>query len=346
MGILYVAGDRPGAGATVVAAGLASLWRGQGYTVTVVKPVTLAADDPDGAVLAGLTGSASDASLVLPSPESPSQESDGAEESDKLLNAAAENVQELASQFDAVIVEGVPRLDTTGAPIAASPVLAERLGARVLGVVAYRRAMGADDVSHWRNTYASSFAGVVLNRETIYAEHDVWSRLVPAFEDAGVAVIAVIPEQRLLLAPTVRQVSDLVDGTFFTGLDGEDQLIEHFLIGGLITEWGGNYFGRLPNQAVIVRGGRADIQMSALNFPLTALFLTGCDTPSQYVYQRAQEQNVPLVVVPGDTHATTAALEQLHGQISGIHPEKVELVSSILSEALGAGTLRAAVGLL
>ena len=108
-------------------------------------------------------------------------------------------------------------------------------------------------------------------------------------------MLGVLPEERLLLAPTVQQAAEHLGGTYFTNEDSGGELIEHFLIGGLITEWGGNYFARLPNQAVVVRGGRIDIQMSALNFPLNALFLTGCETPSQYVYQRADELDVPLI---------------------------------------------------
>ena len=342
MGILYVVGERPGAGATAVAAGLTALWRKQGHRVVADKPAALDASAGGGLgagadcdVLAGLTGRTADPPLAVGR--------DGV--SDVLLSAAADRVLRLASEADAVIVEGLPREDAEGTPVAASTALAERLGARVLGVAAYRRALGPDDASRWRDSYASFLAGVVVNRRTVYAEHDARSRLVPAFEEAGVRVVGVVAEQRLLLAPTVSQVAGLLEGTFYAGLDGAEQLIEHFLIGGLIAEWGGNYFGRLPNQAVIVRGGRIDIQMAALNFPLNGLFLTACDTPPQYVYQRALEQDVPLVTVALDTHAAAAALEQLQDMVSIGHPEKIDHIASVLADAVDTAALEAAAGL-
>ena len=111
-------------------------------------------------------------------------------------------------------------------------------------------------------------------------------------------------------------------------------MIEHFLIGGLILEWGGNYFGRLPNQAVIVRGGRTDIQMSALNFPLSCMILTDCDTPAQYVHQRAESQDVPLLVVPMTTMETMEALETIQDRASSAHLEKAEQFAMVLTSCV------------
>ncbi|MYB83734.1 MAG: hypothetical protein F4X54_03110, partial [Chloroflexi bacterium] len=161
---------------------------------------------------------------------------------------------------------------------------------------------------------------------------------------AGMPVLGVLPEERLLLAPTVQQAAEHLGGTYFAGEDGGGELIEHFLIGGLITEWGGNYFGRLPNQAVVVRGGRIDIQMSALNFPLNALFLTGCETPSQYVYQRADDLDVPLIAVGSNTHDTAAALESLSDAVSVHHAAKAERAGAMARECVDASALSAALG--
>ena len=314
MSIVYIAGQAPGAGATAIAAGLAARWRADGKRVALAKP--LAADgDADCAWFAALGGSDASAPDV-----------DGAVRIARELDAAA----------DAVVVEGPPLTSESAA------AFAEGCGARVVGVAPYARTLGAEDAGPWRAAFGERLAGLLVNRRTRYAEHDADARLLPELAGAGVPAFGALPEDRLLLAPTVQQAVDCLGGVYFTAADGGGALIEHFLIGGLIAEWGGNYFGRLPNQAVLVRGGRIDIQMSALNFPVAALFVTGCETPSQYVYQRADDLDAPLIAVAQGTHEAAAALEGLAGAVSARHPDKARRACELLDAHVDIAALTAA----
>ena len=234
--------------------------------------------------------------------------------------------------------------DSHGNLVAASPALANHLGARVLGIVQYSQKLTARDATAWQDIY-TNLSGVVINRRTRYCEHDASTRLIPEFEEAGVSVYGILPEDRSLLAPTVGQIARLLEGTFYAGASGQDELIEHFMIGGLITEWGGTYFGRYPKQAVIVRGGRTDIQMAALNFPLTCLILTGCEAPPQYVQQRAADLDIPLVISHHDTAQATAMLEEIGAQVTIDHPVKIERVSAMITEAVDVPAISESLGL-
>lgn len=324
MSVVQIVGAGPGAGATTVACGLALLLRSQGKRVTLVKPLS-PPGDADPAFLASLGGLAE------------TVEVEGAAAPEQVAEAAR-IVQAIAASADVVLVEGPP----VGGGAAAG--LAESTGAVVIGVLEYDRTLGAGVCGAWRDAFGDALTGCVVNKRTQYAEHDASARLAVELEDAGLPVLGVLPEERLLLAPTVQQAAEHLGGTYFTGEDGGGELIEHFLIGGLITEWGGNYFGRLPNQAVVVRGGRIDIQMSALNFPLNALFLTGCETPSQYVYQRADDLDVPLIAVGSNTHETAAALESLSDAVSVHHAAKAERARAMALECVDAPALSAALG--
>jgi BioD-like phosphotransacetylase family protein len=341
MAILYLAGRRPGAGATALAVALATLWGRGDKRVAVIKPATLVANG-DASFFSrtfGFAGEApSEEPLLIPANTSK-------DELAALVEQAADRVEAVAHAADVVIVEGLPYADAADEPVTASPAIAERLGARVLGVVPFDRTLDASNARNWRNAYASSLVGVVINRRTLYGAHDAATHVAPAFEDEGVPVFGVLPEDRRLLAPTVRQMADLLGGTFFAGASGQDELIEHFLIGGLITEWGGNYFDRLPNQAVLVRGGRSDIQMAALNFPLTCLVLTGCEKPPQYVHQRATDLEVPLVTVPHDTPTATELLEGLEAQVTLDHPRKIDVLAELAGATLDVRSMADAIGL-
>ena len=314
MGVVYLAGSRSGAGVTAVALGLAATSRAAGRSVSLVKPIS-SPGDPDPAYFGALGGTADTATL------------DGAPTPER-LGEAARIVETLKGTSDVVIVEGPSLADADGA----SAMLAERLGAPVVGVVPYDRSLGGSSLRDaWQGAYRSLFAGCLVNKRTLYCSHDASERLLPELAADGVPVFGALPEDRLLLAPTVRQVAEHLEGTYFTDADGGSELIEHFLIGGLVMEWGGYYFGRFPNQAVLVRGGRIDIQMAALNFPLNALILTSCETPSQYVHQRAEELDVPLIAVRQNTHEAAAALESLGALVSVHHAAKAERAAELLN---------------
>lgn len=332
MGILYIAGDRPGAGATSVAVALATLWQRGGNRVTVVKPATSRGNDADFTLFARSYNGPADPALIM-------------DQTPEMIEAIAERVLPLNQNADVVIVEGLPLNSEDGEPNESSTVLAGRLRARVLGVVPYHRTVDSTSAATWSDYFANSLAGVIVNRRTVYGEHDATTRLTPAFENAGVRIFGTLTEERLLLAPTVQQVSDLLGGTFYAGASGSQGLIEHFLIGGLITEWGGNYFGRLSNQAALIRGGRIDIQMAALNTPLNGLFLTECQTPTQYVHQRATDLDVPLIVVGHDTHSATALLEKIANIVSIDHPAKIDLLTGMVRDAIDVAAVSTAVGL-
>ena len=324
MTVLCVVGAHPGVGSTAVAASLAAAWRRAGRNATADKPLALAEGGADALLLAvdapGLAGP------------------DGVVKR-AVLTAAAERVGALEKTNEIVVVDGPPHAGADGRAVPASVALAKRLRAKVAGVLPYERALGADVVGSWREAYGDALVGFVVNRRTRYAERDAADRLAPELAEAGAPAIGVLPEERLMLAPTVRQVVDLLEGTLFAGASGLDRLVEHFLVGGLITEWGGNYFNRLPNQLVIARGGRADIQMAALNFPLRALVLTGCSQPPQYVQQRAEGLDVPLLTVERDTHETAAALETLADEVTVHHAEKIERFTEMVEQHVDLDTL-------
>jgi len=333
MGVLYVAGERPRSGATSVVLALASVWRRAGRKVALAKPVSFVDDDQDAVAFADTTGSGWDAALIAPRGVV-----------DDVLAEAGSRVEAMSGDADVVIVEGLPYADAAGEPTPGSAVLAERFGAKVLIVLPHHHSQEAADITRLQDAYAGPMAGVIVNGRIAYTG-ERGDNAGALFGGTNPRLLGVLPELRIMLAPTVRQVVDRLEGTVYAGASGMDRLVERFLIGGLITEWGGNYFGRFDDQAVIVRGGRTDIQMSALNTPLRALILTGCDRPPQYVHQRATDLDVPLVTVRLNTHETAAALESLQEAVPAVHPDKIAEFAALLEGALDWPALNAAVGL-
>ena len=339
MGVLYVAGQSPGAGATAVCAALATQWQRSGKRVLIHEPLTLDARIPEAdlELFARITGQ--------PQGRFKTQPLENRRLDSALGNALSAEVAGLAKEADVVVIHGLPMTDTQGAPVEASAMLAQRLGATVLGVLAYEPEGHGALAETWQEAFGVSLAGLIVNGRTRYAGHLMETEVISAIQQAGTQLLGFVPEDRTMLAPTVLQVADHLQARLLTHPSEHQRLVEQFIIGGLIMEWGGNYFGRFPRQAVIVRGGRIDIAMAALNFPMSCMVLTECSDPSQYVYQRADEQDVPLMAVTQNTMETANALETIDQQVSFHHPSKVERFTELLAGALDWATVNHAAGL-
>jgi BioD-like phosphotransacetylase family protein len=319
MAVIYVVGDAPGAGSTSVAAAMALIWKRAGRKVGLIKPVSLTADQSD----QDFFNTISDYSDQSPTVQIQANTSDS-----HLIDAITNRVDLLKAHTETLIIEGLPLTDHNGRKTEGSAALTKRLNAKVVVVTTATSNFEKQSTRTWTDYYGPNFIGEIMNRFPRYSPYDI------SIQASG-QVLGRIMEQRIMLAPTVQQIGEHLDGIFYcSSTIGEQKFVEHFLIGGLIMEWGGNYFGRLSNQAVIVRGGRIDIQMSALHFPLNCMILTDCDRPAQYVHQRAQSQGVPLLVVPFTTLKTAEALETIQNRVSATHLGKAERFAEVLIECI------------
>lgn len=201
----------------------------------------------------------------------------------------------------------------------------------------------SDDILHAASSYGSRLAGVVINAVPLYQSHDVESRIVPELKQANINVVGWIPEDRRLLAPTLGLVAEHLSADIILNEEESGRLIDNFLIGGMVLDWGPFYFGSKENVGVVVRGDRPDIQLAALQTEtVQALVLTKGARPVEYVIYEATQRGVPLVMADGSTEETAARLEGLQEKIRFDHPEKLVRIRELASERLDLDALDAA----
>ena len=319
MSVLYVASNQPRAGKTAVAVTLARKLSQDGRTVALFKPFSQASGggqaDPDAQALRQASGAQGDASGEWPAAVSPSEAIQSS-----AIDHAADTSRQVGGAADVTVVEGLSGLhDTAGAN---SLALAEGLDARVVVVLGYSSGAVADEARTARNLFGDRLAGVIINGVTRYKVREVKDNLAPALEADGISVLATIPEDRRLLGMSVEQLADHLGGRFLSWEEKKDNFVEHFLIGGLVLDWGVLYFERHENKAVIVRGDKPDIQMAALTTPTSCIVLTAGQPPIQYVQYEAGQEEVPLIQVDTDTLETAEALESLQDKALFDHPVK------------------------
>ena len=79
-----------------------------------------------------------------------------------------------------------------------------------------------------------------------------------------------------------------------------------------MLDWGPTYFDSEPSTFVVVRSGRPDIQISALQSEETrAVLMTGGGKPIDYVFYESRAKGIPLLVTQHDTLEVMSLLDDL-----------------------------------
>ena len=309
MAVLQVVGDRPRAGKTCLVGAILTHLAATSRSAAYFKPFSNHPQaDADVAfisthLLAGARGPQVPAPIQTPQEDS----------SSTILTGTAgqeigKAVADLAGTADVVLVEGPDLISPGGRRWPLPLELAELLNSSVLLLAGYANNLEIQAIFDTVEPLSSQIAGVVVNCVPPYRRQVVQQGLVAEVRSRGLSVLGTLPEDRPMLGVTVQQISDHLGGTWGQEPANIDAYVDRFLIGGNIMDSGLTYFGRFPNQAVITRAERPDIQMSCLMTDTKCLVLTGGGEPTEYVKAEALQREVPLILVEGSTLETAEAL--------------------------------------
>ena len=207
----------------------------------------------------------------------------------------------------------------------------KRLNSKVVIVVKYEGEYIADYVLQARKDLKERFLGVILNKITRDYMKSVDEYVKPFFKRKGIDILGIIPHDSILGSITVEELNEMLGGKVLCCHDKLDNLVENFLIGAMQVDKASEYFKKIRNNAVIVGGDRSDIQLSALESGSVCLILTGELYPSEIIISRAEEKNVPLLVVREDTYSIAKKLEKLSMRLRLRDKSKVERGMSLVS---------------
>ena len=176
--------------------------------------------------------------------------------------------------------------------------------------------------------------GVIINSVSQYLGTHVSDVVAPAYKEEGITVLGVIPEERKLLSLSVSQIADRLNGRFFSDNGDREKLVESFMVGGFGMDPGQYSFSTRNNKAVIVRGDRPDVQMSALQTDMNAFIMTRGLEPIEYVQYESAEEEVPIIIVDSDTLDTMDAVADLQTHAKFDHIDKLDHSSRLIKDHL------------
>ena len=310
MGVLYVTGKNSGVGKTTICSALINIAKSNDFKkVSFLKPITND-ESQDSLIISKL--------CEVPEQGKPT----------KSKSQAIKIIKKADSENDLVVVEAFSGLsfddhkDIVSSVAAKVIVVADFLNRRTKSVIEF--AQGFEDY----------LAGVVVNNLTLYGTtkfEEVWS---DACKKSEINLLGAIPENRTLLSLTVNEIAEILGAEFYSGQEYGDTLVENFMVGGFGMDPGQYVFNTRYKKAVIVRGDRPDVQMSALETPMSCFIMTNGIEPIEYVKYESEEEKVPILIVQENTLDTMNAVDKLTNYAQFNHPEKLEEAKTLIIENL------------
>jgi len=173
--------------------------------------------------------------------------------------------------------------------------------------------------------------GVIVNK--VQKPEEFQKLHVPAIQDLGIRVLGVIPYRRELTYFPVCYLADRLIAKVITGEGGLKKIIKNVVIGA----WSANVFLQNPvfrkeNKLVITGGDRTDMILASLESDTSGIILTNNILPPSNIIYKAQERQIPLLMVSTDTYQTAKQIESLEPLLTKDDSEKVELLKQLFTK--------------
>jgi BioD-like phosphotransacetylase family protein len=255
-------------------------------------------------------------------------------------------VQKVGKDRDIVVMEGSANF-REGYVVGLSPnTVVELVNARVVAVVGFRASsmQVVDDALTAKTRLGDRLVGVIINM--VPDDRITYARelIQPYLEQQGIKTLAIIPNQSILRSVSVGEINTVLDGDVLC-YGCYNDLVENLVVASMGMDYSIDKFRKIRNKAVIVGGDRPDIQMDALETDTNVLILTGKIDPAPQVRDRAELENVAIVLSSYDTLVTIEKLEQLFNQSRFTQVEKVDHFKELLGRTMDFETFYRDIGL-
>ncbi|MHA1991205.1 MAG: DRTGG domain-containing protein [Candidatus Hodarchaeales archaeon] len=128
-----------------------------------------------------------------------------------------------------------------------------------------------------------------------------------------IRLLGSIPESKILANPTVKDIFQRIQGQVIIppSKENENRLVQDFLIGAMEVQAALPYLRKMPSKAVVTGGDRSDLILAAMETDTELLILTGTKYPESKVLLKARKNNIPILLVPYDTHTVIQQLDSI-----------------------------------
>lgn len=247
-------------------------------------------------------------------------------------------LQSLVQQYsqlqagDLILLEGAGNLDEGNLFGMSLLQVAEAVDASILLVCRYKSLLSVESLLSAKQRLGNRLLGCVIN-EIPAAQLQTVNTIMRSFLEAqDIPVLGILPESSLLRSVSVKELVKQLNAEVLCRSDRLDLMVESLAIGAMNVNSAVKYFRKRRNMAVVTGGDRVEIQQAALETSTQCLILTGQLPPPDFILNRAEELEIPILSVDLDTLTTVEIVDKTFGQVRVHEPLKVEYIRQLMAE--------------
>lgn len=223
--------------------------------------------------------------------------------------------------------------------------LVDQLDASVVVLYKCQEEIFIDDLLPLADLLGDRVAGVILNQVEFPMIDDIKTRIVPFLNSRGLNVLGIFLSDPIIMSVTIDELAATLNGEVLCCKHKLNDLVERFSVGAMNIEGALRYFRKVRSKAVITGGDRSDIQLAALETDTKCLILTGNLYPNDIIVGRAEERDIPIMVVESDTLAVVQQVEDIMGTLRIRDERKIRRAIELVNDELDFELLYKSMGL-
>lgn len=263
-------------------------------------------------------------------------EGDGKSDYAKLI---LDSYKKIAKISDLVIVEGTGHAGVGSVFDLSNATVAKLLGSRVILLAPGGVGRPIDEVMLNRPLFDNNgvrLAGVVVNK-VIPEKFNKVNKLVRAgFKRKNTPVLGVMPYQRRLDLPTVREIMEEIRVPALCGLKNLDTSVDKILIGAMEVRDALKYVEN--NSLVITPADRIDFLKAVIKIQsqssdttvISGVVLTGDMTPNPKIIENLDKLKIPTLAIKTDTFTAAKKINSIVVKIKPEDKEKIRLIVNMV----------------
>ncbi len=251
-------------------------------------------------------------------------------EKSEIEKKVKEAFSKISENKDIVLIEG--SIDyKTGKTVGLCDLCVSSLcNAEVLMVAKYTSDFVLDGLLAAKDIFGERLEMVLFNQLGGYKRAYVQSVAEKVLKSHGMELLGIIPKDTVLAGLFVSEIAEALNAEFIVE-PKRDRIVEEIIIGAMSPQAAVEHFKESKNAILVTGGDRADLQIVALEMPsIRCLLLTGNVKPAEIVVERAEENDVPIMLVEEDTLKTVAKLEEIMGKARIKGELKIKKMKSLI----------------
>ncbi|MFH0889489.1 MAG: DRTGG domain-containing protein [Planctomycetota bacterium] len=177
------------------------------------------------------------------------------------------------------------------------------------------------------------FGGVIINK--VNNIDDFKENHLPTITEMGIPVIGIIPFNVELTYLSVNYISHLFFAKVIAGEKSLDRVIKNIFVGASSVE---SVFKdvlfKKEDKLVITSGDRSDMILAALESNSACIILTNNILPSSNIISKANERNIPLLLMTQDTYQIASQMDNIEPLLTKEDSRRIEILQKLIKDNL------------